>query len=147
MTNVLFDRGELRTVTYSQDATRRYWSGRDWQLGTASYWESVANGTPTPETYRLGGTLNEEIAACLLGGHGMTWDLVSPYLDRVRGSGILEGELPPSSNDLRALLLEPVVVKAGYGGTGFRTSALSVSRGRSSTPHYRRQLGRRGAAR
>ena len=110
MTNLLFDRGELRTLTYAPGATRSYWSGRDWQLGTARYWESVAEATPTPDTYRLGSTLNEEIAVCLLGGHGMTWDTVFPYFERVRDSGALDSSSPPSTDEIRRLLLEPVLV-------------------------------------
>lgn len=109
--NALFDRGVLREATFGPDSHRQYWTGREWQLGTASYWETVALRSPTPTTYRLGQTLNEEIAACILGGYGMTWDTVQPYLQRVQESGLLETNSRPSAEQLVALLLEPVLVE------------------------------------
>jgi N-glycosylase/DNA lyase len=109
--NALFDRGVLREATFGPDARRQYWTGREWQLGTASYWETVALGSATPTTYRLGNTLNEEIAACILGGYGMTWDTVQPYLQRVQESGLLERNGGPSAAELVTLLLEPVLVQ------------------------------------
>ena len=110
MSMSVLDRGELRVTTFGPGLNRPYWSGREWQLGTACFWESVAREAPHPTSYRLGRTLNEEIAACILGGFGMTWDIVQPYLERVADAGLLEPGSNPSAAEIRELLLQPATV-------------------------------------
>lgn len=58
--------------------------------------------------YRLGRTLREEIAACLLGGHGMPAEVGLAAFARVRDEGFLEGT--PSEAALFAALSQPLVV-------------------------------------
>ena len=69
------DRGELRFFEGIDGEGRTYWSGCAWQLGTARFWEVLAEDTCNAGSYRLGATLREELAACIVGGFGATWNL------------------------------------------------------------------------
>ena len=108
--NTLLDQGVLRSIKFTNGDERRYWSGHEWQLGTAAYWESAADLTTNPPSYRLGTSLIEELAACIIGGFGMTWDIVQPYLERLRVDGVLDAGERPSPERVEALLRNPVVV-------------------------------------
>ncbi len=62
-----------------------------------------------PAGYRLGRTLAEEVAACLLGGYGIPATVGLAAYDRMRERGVLSGN-PVSEKDLEALLKEPLEV-------------------------------------
>ena len=62
-----------------------------------------------PPGYRLGRTLAEEVAACLLGGHGIPATVGLAAYDRVRECGALSGT-PVSETEFEALLKEPLEV-------------------------------------
>jgi thermostable 8-oxoguanine DNA glycosylase len=62
-----------------------------------------------PAAYRLGRTLAEEVAACLLGGHGIPATVGLAAYNRMRERGALSG-VPVSEEDLEALLREPLDV-------------------------------------
>lgn len=78
--------------------TPAFWAGRAW----------IATLDGTPRNHRLGRTLREEIAACLLGGFGIPAEVGLAAFHRVREAGLLEGQ--PSSVALQALLREPLQV-------------------------------------
>ena len=79
---------------------------------TPAYWayQVVARRlVGKPAAYRLGRTLAEEVAACLLGGHGIPATVGLAAYDRIREHGALSGD-PVSEEDLEALLKEPLEV-------------------------------------
>lgn len=79
---------------------------------TPAYWayQVVARRlVGKPAAYRLGRTLAEEVAACLLGGHGIPATVGLAAYDRMRERGALSGD-PVSEKDLEALLKEPLEV-------------------------------------
>lgn len=63
-----------------------------------------------PAAYRLGRTLVEEVAACLLGGHGIPATVGLAAYSRLRERGALSGN-PVSEEELEALLREPLEVE------------------------------------
>ncbi|SIS10890.1 Thermostable 8-oxoguanine DNA glycosylase [Microbacterium sp. RURRCA19A] len=105
----VWDRGELRYVRDSRGDERPYWSGQSWQLGTARFWEETCRQASVSGHYRLGENLRDEILACVLGGYGVRWSAVSPYIERIRESGALARDVV-AIDELRLLLTEPVLI-------------------------------------
>lgn len=67
--------------------------GRHERFCTPAYWKVMCascENPPIAEHFRLGRNLTEEIAACLLGGFGMSADLGLAAFERVRDLGLLE---------------------------------------------------------
>jgi len=62
------------------------------------------------EQYRLGNTLREELAACILGGYGMPAELGLAAFDRLRTLGLLDARA--SAAELERALQEPLQVGA-----------------------------------
>jgi thermostable 8-oxoguanine DNA glycosylase len=62
-----------------------------------------------PGRHRLGQTLTEELAACMLGGYGMPFEVGLAAFNRLRDAGALDGG-SSSTAELEALLREPLTV-------------------------------------
>jgi N-glycosylase/DNA lyase len=89
--------------------------GHSWQVGTAAYWVAIteaaaADGTlgRGPHRHRLGRDLAEEVAACLLGGHGMPYETGLAAFYAVRDAGLLTR--PSDERELERVLREPLDV-------------------------------------
>lgn len=83
---------------------------------TPAYWayQVVARRVVgKPPAYRLGRTLAEEVAACLLGGHGIPATVGLAAYNRMRERGALSGD-PVSEKSLEALLKEPLEVEGRF---------------------------------
>jgi len=78
--------------------TPAYWRGQVWQHSLLGTYNDL----------RLGDTLAEEVAACLLGGYGMPADLAVAAYRRVRDAGLLAGT--PDAAEIEALLSEPLTI-------------------------------------
>lgn len=78
--------------------TPAFWAGRAW----------ISRLDGAPRNHRLGRTLREEIAACLLGGFGIPAEVGLAAFSRVREAGLLEGRPPRLA--LQALLREPLKI-------------------------------------
>lgn len=61
-----------------------------------------------PPEYKLGKTLTQEVAACLLGGHGIPAAVGIAAFERLRDEGVLAGS--PSEQELLELLQSPLDV-------------------------------------
>lgn len=85
--------------------------GHAGQLFTPAYWAAQAWLSPdSSETtsFRLGETIQEEIAACVLGGYGMPAELGLAAFSRLRQLGLFEGT--PSETDLYTALSTPFLI-------------------------------------
>jgi N-glycosylase/DNA lyase len=80
--------------------------GAPHELGSAAYWVSTVRGIDEPEHFRLGDSLAEEVAACILGGHGVTAEVGLAAFEALREAGLLERGV--SADDLCAVLSEPL---------------------------------------
>ena len=76
--------------------TPAFWAGRAW----------LSNLDGEQRTHRLGRTLREEIAACLLGGFGIPAEVGLAAFSRIRDRGLLQGE--PTAALLMTNLREPL---------------------------------------
>lgn len=109
--------GELRTLDVLHQGVRyerSYWSGEAWQLGTAAFWEDVAVQTRPAESPRRGHTLLEEVAACILGGHGVSAAMSEAAFTTLRAGGLLAGRSVTSAEVSSAL--QSSLESAGYKG-------------------------------
>lgn len=92
--------------------------GHSWQAGTAAHWvaltEQSGAGRPRAEhRHRLGASLREEVAACLLGGHGLPYETGLAAFEAVRQEGLLRPKHAPSAEDVRRVLRAPLRVAGG----------------------------------
>lgn len=89
----------IRWGAFDELLTPAYWRGQAWQheiIGTYA-------------CLRLGRTLTEELAACLLGGFGMKAEIGLAAFTRLRDQGLLKGQ--PSARDLEDVLSLPFLVR------------------------------------
>ena len=62
------------------------------RLGTAAFWTEQTRLRPRPCSYQAGTTLGEEVALCILGGHGITEQMAYASFERLRDERLLTGE-------------------------------------------------------
>ena len=79
--------------------TPAYWRGQAWQD------EELGTYAPGP----LGRDLSEEVAVCLLGGHGIPAELGLAAFDRLRSRGLLHDA--PDAAELERALAEPLSLR------------------------------------
>ena len=91
--------------------------GHGWQVGTAAYWvaltkTAVQDGRlpDSPARHRIGADLAEEVAACLLGGHGLPHQVGLAAFAAVRAAGLLHR--PAASHEIENVLRQPLQVGA-----------------------------------
>jgi N-glycosylase/DNA lyase len=85
--------------------------GRFEALFTPAYWAAqswMQDIQEQPPLFRLGQTLVEEVAVCLLGGHGITGEVGNAAFHRVRDYGLLSR--PASVHEFHCALVEPLDV-------------------------------------
>jgi len=79
---------------------------------TPAYWQYQVIArrlAGRPAAYKLGHTLSEEVAACVLGGHGIPAPVGIAAYEKLRKSGAF-AETPPSVEQFEAWLREPLQV-------------------------------------
>jgi len=94
-----------------------YW-GRAEELGTVAFWYTQAHwaalsgDTAVHGPHALGRTLEEEVAACVLGGYGIPANVGLAAFDAVCADGLLDQrtdvEQPSFEESLRATLPRPL---------------------------------------
>lgn len=80
--DLLFEDGPWVEFRLPDGASRSCQWGQPWQYGTAAYWVAATDiaiqlshkDISARRSHRLGGTRLEEVVACLLGGHGITYE-------------------------------------------------------------------------
>lgn len=79
--------------------TPAFWAGRVW----------LQADTNIPSAFRLGKTLQEEVVACLLGGHGLPAAVGMAAYERLLSEGLCQGS--PSAALIEKRLREPLSVR------------------------------------
>lgn len=86
--------------------------------------------------HRLGSTLTEEVAACLLGGHGIPASVGIAAFQKLRSRGVLNGQ--PTESELLGLLSEPLDIddrQVRYRFARQKARYLSVALSRLALEH------------
>ena len=89
--------------------------GHCWQVGTPAYWvgltaAAIQDGRlrDSRHRHRLGSDLIEEVAACLLGGHGLRHQVGLAAFEAVRADGLLKR--PAHASDIERVLRHPLKI-------------------------------------
>lgn len=85
----------VRWGAFDQFFTPAYWASQLWML----------SDNPEALSYRLGTTLKEETAACMLGGHGITAEMCLAAYDALRERGLLSKDMV-TQEELASVLKE-----------------------------------------
>lgn len=95
--------------------TRRVPWGEPWQFLTAAYWIGLTERWiaehPLGESHGLGKSLVQEVVACLLGGHGITYELNVAAFRALDDSGLVTLARRASEEHLREVLIAPLHVQ------------------------------------
>jgi N-glycosylase/DNA lyase len=88
--------------------------GQPWEYMTAAYWVEVTKELRSSLTWgerahRMGETMREEVVACLLGGHGITFEMNVAAFSALRDAGHTSGDRV-SEEKIIALLRAPLLV-------------------------------------
>lgn len=130
-------RGNLLTapgprVLLAAGETRREvpW-GQRWQAGTPAHWvalteETVPRHAHGERRHRLGETLREEVAVCLLGGFGLPFEVGLAAYAAVREAGLLASGSSPGAADIEPILRAPL--RVGRAWRRYRFPAQRASR-------------------
>lgn len=89
----------VRWGRFDEFFTPAFWAARAWQFEPDRSFEPA----------RLGTSLREELAACLLGGFGIPAEVGLAAYDRIARSGVLEADV--SAVEIEQLLTEPLFVR------------------------------------
>lgn len=111
----LLDPGPLVELSPEGHPQRTIRWGQAWQVGTPAYWvamtqsaESRPSQSRTADFHRIGRSLPEEIAACMLGGYGIPHEVGLAAFRAVRDSGMLERA--PEVAEIESVLCAPLRV-------------------------------------
>lgn len=84
------------------------------ELFTPAYWKTQAwfdeLAGATPSSHRIGKTLLEEVASCLLGGYGIPAEVGLAAFRRLREDGLLREDRPAVADEIRDSLDQPLLV-------------------------------------
>jgi N-glycosylase/DNA lyase len=90
--------------------------GKRWQTGTAAYWIATTDFSridghlDKTGRHRLGSSLREEVAACVLGGFGMPFELGLAAFHAVRERGLLSEGHSVRGGEIEKILRRPLTV-------------------------------------
>lgn len=87
--------------------------GHPYAVFTPAFWATqgwMAQVEQSVSDFRIGRTLEEEIAACLLGGHGISAEIGLAAFYRLRDHGLITIDRPPTDNAIYQVLSAPLEV-------------------------------------
>lgn len=102
----------------------------DWgyidQFGSGAYWVDQTRRRGATQDYRLGETLAEEVAACILGGHGIPAEIGLAAFSRLRDRGHLRP--PVKSSEILRCLREPLTLEGRQRPVRYRFAKQRAAR-------------------
>lgn len=92
--------GEIRSVRW----------GQPWQFDTPAYWIAQAEMFRPVDNYRIGSNLEEEVAACILGGYGLPALIGVRAFEAVRDAGLINQNRSVTAVELERVLRAPLQI-------------------------------------
>jgi N-glycosylase/DNA lyase len=113
-THPLTDAGPRVQLAACGTSRRVPW-GQRWQVGTPAHWvalteEAMPRLANNERRHRLGETLREEVAACMLGGFGLPFEVGLAAYAAVRNAGLLAPSSRPDAANIELILRAPLRV-------------------------------------
>ena len=105
----LFDPGPMVDLA-GGGATRSVRWGQPWQFDTPAYWVAQAEMFHPVDNSRIGSNLEEEVAACILGGYGLPARVGARAFGAVRDAGLLNGDRPVTAIEVERVLRVPLLM-------------------------------------
>jgi thermostable 8-oxoguanine DNA glycosylase len=116
-----------KTVEIVVDGERLCFAwGEIHELGTSAYWTEQTRRLGVPPSYRLGETLAEEVAACILGGHGIPAEIGLAAFANLREADLLRPAADPEA--IAACLREPLLIPGRPRPVRYRFAAQRAAR-------------------
>ena len=132
------DTGRLRRTGAPRPLGQVVLEGGSWQrlvewgdeshLGSAAFWIEETRRRTSPVSLRVGRTLAEEVALCLLGGYGVNEAMATHAFEAVRDAGLLDLSRPPTVKEVEAVLRAPMIVDGYAGPVRYRFPAQRAGR-------------------
>jgi len=94
--------------------------GQPHELGSAAFWIDQTRQRPVPTDLRLGRTLREEVAACILGGYGLPASIGLAAFHAVVKEGLLDEGTVATASDLERVLSQPLEAGGRNGAVRYR---------------------------
>jgi N-glycosylase/DNA lyase len=98
--------GQLVRLEVGESVLTFHW-GHEHSLGSAAYWIQQATAEVI-DSHELGRNLEEEVAACLLGGFGMPAKVGLAAFEAVRSRGLIRTDPPPHPDEVEEVLRLPL---------------------------------------
>lgn len=106
---MLLDRGEVVDLALN-GVTRSVRWGKPWQFDTPAYWIAQAEMFRPIDNYRIGSDLDEEVAACILGGYGLPAFVGVRAFETVRDAGLLNRNRSVTAAEIERVLRLPLQI-------------------------------------
>lgn len=90
------------------------------RLGSAAFWVEETAKRRSPESYRIGSSLSEEVAFCLLGGFGITETMAVHAFTAIRDAGLFDAGGAALAEHFEAVLRRPMVVPGHHRAVRYR---------------------------
>lgn len=106
----------------------RFRWGEQFELGTAAYWVQQTRERRPASDHQLGGTLAEELVACILGGYGLPAEMGIAAFEALRAEDLIRLHPPPDEGDLEEVLRQPLHMRGRSGPVRYRFPAQRAAR-------------------
>jgi N-glycosylase/DNA lyase len=110
VSNILLDPGPTVVLLSGTPWEHEVPWGQPWQVATPAYWIARTKESYSPEAkpdasrrHQLADSLESEVALCLLGGHGMPYEMGLAAFAAIQDAGVLDLDTPTFDDFLRVL--------------------------------------------
>lgn len=123
----LNENSRVKLIVEDKEHIEFIW-GEDYMIGTPAFWVNQAKSLPQKLNLRVGKSLREEIIFCILGGHGITFELNEAAFHALKREGLVHGDSIPSEMQIEAVLKQPLNVNGRIKPIRYRFPVMKSKR-------------------